>query len=431
MSRWVALVVLSGCYSPSIQSGLPCSEDGSCPPGQTCDVSRSPPTCEDTLGDGGVALDGDAPPSCASGCGDTTPVCDPQAQTCRGCIADAECSSDVCHELTGECVPEGHAIYLAPNGGGNDCTRIAPCARFSDANDQVTAVRNTIKVADGRYNDRLELKSQNTAVNIIVSGPDRSWDGPEIVAGLSGNRVDQNLVVVIEGVSLINSSGHGLDSLAAVTLSRVLVRNSASTGVTGRGPTTRILDSRIEGSMGRGVQTNNGTGTIERTVIIGNLGGGLSFENGAAYSVVNTIIASNGDISKPNPGVRFSGGLGQPGALAVFRFNTVASNRTDVLSTSGVECNRPVTIESSIMANRPGTFGAEMSELCTAQSSLFASSPPSGNLGGDPRFVSATDFHILAGSPAVDAAPIAAAPSVDIDGNPRTGDPDIGADELP
>jgi len=56
-----------------------------------------------------------------------------------------------------------------------------------------------------------------------------------------------------------------------------------------------------------------------------------------------------------------------------------------------------------------------------------------GNIGGDPKFVSTSDCHLMAGSPAVDAAPAAGAPSVDLDGDPRTGNgaPDIGADERP
>jgi hypothetical protein len=48
----------------------------------------------------------------------------------------------------------------------------------------------------------------------------------------------------------------------------------------------------------------------------------------------------------------------------------------------------------------------------------------------DPQFVSATDLHILAGSPMVDAGdPSVTGVGVDIDGQFRVGNPDIGADE--
>lgn len=436
MSRWVALVVLVGCFRPSVQSGLPCSEDGSCPAGQVCDQAQSPPLCVETLGDAGVDLDAvDASgPSCSDGCTDPTPVCDQTTQACRGCIADSECSSDVCHELTGECIPEGHAIYIAPNGAGNNCSRGAPCGSISEANNQVTLVRDTIKVADGRYLERIELKAHNGATNIIISGPDRSWDGPEFVATLSSNRVDQSLTLVIEGISIIDTPQDGFDVQGSLTLSHVLVRNSGDVGVFGRGPVTRIFDSRIETSSNRGVHINNNTGvaTIERTVITANRGGGLAIENGAAYSVTNTIIAGNGTANSSNPGVRIAG-TPQLGSLAVFRFNTVAGNRADIGPTTGIDCNRPVVIESSIIANPYEVFQQEMSPMCTAQTSLFRTNAPGGNLTGDPKFVSTTDFHILPGSPAIDAGPAAAAPVLDVDGDSRTGvdRPDIGADEVP
>lgn len=430
------LVVLAGCFSPSVQSGLPCSEDGSCPGNQVCDQAQSPPICLPPSSDGGVDPDAvDAPgASCADGCGDLTPVCDEAIQACRGCIADSECSSDVCHELTGECIPEGHAIYVAPNGAEGNCTRAAPCRTIGDAYNRVTLVRDTIKVADGRYPERIELKPHNGATNVILSGPDRSWDGPEFVSTLGSNRVDQNMTVVIEGISVIDTPQDGFDVQGSLTLSRVLVRASGGNGVAGRGPMTRILDSRIETSSNRGVLVNNNSGvaTIERTVITGNRGGGLAIENGAAYAVTNTIIAGNGSIATTNPGVRIAGTANQ-GALAVFRFNTVARNRTQPPSTNGVECNRPVVIVSSIIANPVDPFQPEMSGMCTAQSSLFGANAPAGNLTGDPMFISTADFHILPGSPAVDAAPAAAAPAIDVDGEPRTGVdlPDIGADEVP
>ncbi len=66
MSRWFVLVLMTGCSSPSVQPGRPCSEDGSCPPGQACDPDE----------DGPVA-------TCSARCDDETPVCDVLSQTCR------------------------------------------------------------------------------------------------------------------------------------------------------------------------------------------------------------------------------------------------------------------------------------------------------------------------------------------------------------
>lgn len=429
------LVVLAGCYAPTVQLGLPCSESGACPGDQVCDQTQSPPTCGATRVDaGGVdVLDSDASlQSCSAGCGGAAPVCDQPTQTCRGCIADAECPSDVCHEMTGECVAEGHAVYIAPGGTGTTCTRTSPCGTIAEADEQLTALRHTIKVADGRYPERLDLKMQNGVTSIVLSGPDRTPEGPVIVASLGGHRSENGLTAVIEGVSLVDSPQRGFEAFGSLTLSRVLVRASGEAGVSARGQITRILDSRIEAGVGRGVVINNGTGTIERTVIIANRGGGIAFENGAGFAVVNSIIANNGTPETANPGVRIAGPA-QLGGLASFRFNTIAGNRT-LGTVAGIECNRAVLIESSILAN-PNAMSQEMSSPCTAQTSLFAASAPAtgGNLTGDPMFVGASDFHVLPGSPAVNAAPAAMAPLLDVDGQPRGGAdlPDIGADELP
>lgn len=434
MRAWLCLVVLVGCYQPSVQTGLPCSEDGSCPGDQICDQSQVPPTCVEMAGDAAVA-DADGPDGspvpCSAGCPSEAPYCDQMTQTCRGCVADSECPSDVCHELNGECVSEGRALYVVPGANGS-CSRNSPCGKISDAYNQRTAQRYTIKLADGLYGERIELKVDNGLTMVVISGPDRSWDGPQITATLSSNRVDQNMTVVIEGVSFINTPGDGIESLGSVTLSHVLIRGSGDTGATGRGPLTRILDSRIDQSSATGVVIMNGVGEIERTMIMTNANGGVRFESGTAYSIINTIIGANGTANQGNPGVRIQG-TSPPGGSAVFRFNTVARNVTQISNANGFDCGRPVRIESSIMANPPNPLQNEMTGNCTAQTSLFEATAPPGNISANPMFVSSTDFHVLPGSPAVNAAPVAGAPLVDIDGEPRDGmdPPDIGADEVP
>jgi hypothetical protein len=66
---------------------------------------------------------------------------------------------------------------------------------------------------------------------------------------------------------------------------------------------------------------------------------------------------------------------------------------------------------------------------------LIANGPTSGARdirSGDPRFMSQTqpDYHLTAGSPAVDAGSNAFAPALDRDGRQRVGAPDLGAYEF-
>jgi hypothetical protein len=52
------------------------------------------------------------------------------------------------------------------------------------------------------------------------------------------------------------------------------------------------------------------------------------------------------------------------------------------------------------------------------------------NISADPRFVSATNLHLMTGSPCVSAGTSAGAPATDLDGKPRsTTQPTIGAYE--
>jgi hypothetical protein len=55
--------------------------------------------------------------------------------------------------------------------------------------------------------------------------------------------------------------------------------------------------------------------------------------------------------------------------------------------------------------------------------------PGTGNLTGDPGFVSPSDFHLAPGSKAIDAADLLSTEPTDLDGRPRTGRRDIGAYE--
>lgn len=441
MKGWLCVALVAGCYNPSFEPGRPCTEDFYCPGDQLCDRAQTPPTCVEILGDGGVgnpdspdsSLMPDGPIfSCDGGCPTSAPVCEQSSNTCRACIADAECASDVCHELIGECVAEADAMYVAPTGSGSACTRTAPCATVDLANQLLTVTRRTIKVANGTYTDKVDLRPRLGATSLVLSGPDRSPAGPEFVTTTGSSKTQNGLAVVLEGITIRDAEGDGLEVQGVATLARVHIYGSGDQGIVGRGTMLRLLDSKIETSASSGVVVNGGVVEIERSQILSNPAGGLRIETGVAFSIINSVIALNGTATSTGTGVRILGAAPLSGPQ-VFQFNTVARNRAQLSFAAGMECGRPVTIVSSIMANNGGLFNTELSGSCTATTSLFQANPPGGggNIAGDPMFVSATDCHVLAGSPAIDAAPTSGAPSVDLDGDPRTGAPDIGADEVP
>lgn len=424
VAGWVAVA----CYQPSAHPGLPCSAAGTCPGDQVCDLTQSPPLCVETLGDAGTHPDGTAPAcTLSSECPVAQPVCDLAVGTCRGCIADAECESNVCHELAGTCVDEATALYVAPGGGGNSsCTRSLPCASLDAALSLVTATRHTIRVADGTYTGNFRIKSMGAAV-VVLSGTDRAPAGATLSPSIGQLETEGNSSAVLEGLTIANTQGAGFVNRGTATISHVKIDKAGGAGLDNRGTLT-VRDCRIEESMNAGI-TSNDLIDVRRTEILRNTGGGISASSG--FTIINTVIANNGGFGALLGGAKLAPVAGKP---AVFQFSTVTANTGG--SSSGIQCDQPVTVEDSIVAANASLIFPELGAMCSARYSLFSATPPTGpgNLQGSPMFVTdASDFHLRAGSPAIDTADPAATEAEDLEGGARPAGAarDIGAYERP
>ncbi len=78
-----------------------------------------------------------------------------------------------------------------------------------------------------------------------------------------------------------------------------------------------------------------------------------------------------------------------------------------------------------------GDAGGEIADWYSATTTVNYSNvegghPGNGNIDADPLLVDPNggDLHLAPGSPCIDAADGAAAPALDMDGNPRVDDPD-------
>jgi hypothetical protein len=416
-------VVACGCFHPSPPAGIPCGANGECPSDQVCDTRLSPPTCVDSLdgADGGVGSDGDLP--------DMLPGVD--APPPGACVADTDCDNGICHELDGSCIPDAEVLFVAPNGQGTACTRMAPCGSLQTAIDARTQTRFTVALAAGNYSTSFDtMMTPNGVTKLLVSGPVRAWD-QVVITSSAQNRVHTGLTAIFEGVTIRGAGDNdadGINSRGTTTISRVWIDLANRDGVACAAGTATILDSQITKSTERGVYASGGTLSIERTQILSNTTFGIHVD-GAQYSIVNSIIASNGSSVMQTSGVRLR--TAGNGGMAVFRFNTLARNQG--LFALSMTCDNPVNISNVIVGEQmfltPTIGGA-----CSATYSLFntmAGMAPAGtgNIAGDPMFVSTTDFHLKMGSPAIDKANPNGAVSIDIDGQQRVSPPDIGADE--
>ncbi len=196
---------------------------------------------------------------------------------------------------------------------------------------------------------------------------------------ISGNVIEANDSGTGGGIASINVSD-------ALIVNNFIVYNSAGTG----GGIHWLVPS-----SGRGPFVHNNT-IAANTAATGSAVFADGFDEAA--QIINNVIAAAGDAT-----VVHCGSFNDP--------NPPVLRHNDVFSAGGTR------------------YGG----LCTDVTGT------DGNISADPLFVSAADFHLQAGSPAIDAADDATAPASDIDGEARPVDgdgdgiavADMGADEAP
>jgi hypothetical protein len=349
-------------------------------------------------------------------------------QTCRGCIADAECGdADICVEHVGGCVSDSNVLFVATTGANTGtCTRASPCLTLDFALGLVANNQKTIAIADGAYAAPVQIKTFNSNA-VTISGPDRDPAGVVLGGGVMVDAGTKS--VLIEGVTASNSGGRAIENRSGLTLSHVTM-TGAGTGLSAlNGATLDVWDCTITANLNIGVDLSQTTMEMLRTVVSDNDGGGISISN-ATTTIESSIIAQNGGLFSPFGGVRYQNLNGKP---QVFRFNTVAQNLAS-LSAPGVVCPSDLALESSIFSGDPSA-AAPVGAQCAPTYSLFSGTAPmgTGNVTGDPAFVGPGDFHIGASSAARDAADPAATTALDIDHEvrPQGTGRDIGADEVP
>ena len=440
-------IVLGGCFHPNAKTGAPCAAGNlACPDGQTCDTSQSPPLCVPIGGggggDGGLPVDAapDAAPQCLDDSACTmaaAPICDLATHTCRGCIADAECTGGVCIEAQGTCVPDAQVLFLDPAGTDfSTCSRARPCASFAYAFTQLTPTVDVIRIGDGSYTESVHLPS-GTAGQVVLSGEDRDPAGATITSSstLPVFLFDSGTSVLLEGVTVAGGGGDGVQVRGQLVASRLLVRGNTNDGIDLIGQSAsvlRVLDSRIESNL-QGIVTKSGTVDVERTIVVGHGAGGVHTQGGP-ITIVNCILGNNGSVFSTYGGLR----LDQVQGGATIAYDTIAYNKTasGSLGAPGIQSNSAVAVTNMILADN-GTNGvAQYSSLVSPTHSLFEGGPAPqgmGNRAGAPAFVNVTgnDFHIGPTSAAIDNA-AASSVMVDVDGQPRPygGGPDMGADEF-
>jgi hypothetical protein len=218
-----------------------------------------------------------------------------------------------------------------------------------------------------------------------------------------------------------------------LTLVQCTVTGNQGVGISTSGGTLTVSQSTISSNQGRGISASGGTLTLSRSTVSFNFGGGMFVDAGTAIDITNNFIFRNGD---PSNGTLGGAALGvASGGSNRFEFNTVVDNFSS-LNTAGVACNAPTFAAPHNIIARNMLGGS--TTAATAQTTVGCTYPSSkiqADMAGlgfvDPEAPAPFDYHLTAGSSAVDQAS-ASTVTVDYDGDPRPSGTasDIGADEL-
>ena len=332
-------------------------------------------------------------------------------RACGDCTDHAQCDSGVC-QASGRCADASMVAYVAPTGGGDQCTQAAPC---DDANEAENTARPIIKVTGIITSTNQVMFSARSTAIYAEPGAAFTRSSPGNIIEISNDGTELAIYGLrIFGASSATNSGNGIFFMnqgdPKLTIDRCLIESNTGSGV--RAP-------------------DGGDITITRSVIANNSGStGLVLQNGK-FNVTNTVIAGNGRNTLTSAG----GALLQPALASKFEFNTLADNMNNL----GAGNYRGITCVSFDLANDI-VVGNDTSG-CGATYTFFSSGDMvvgTGNKMGNPVFVStampssATYYRIDPTSPAKDEADTAATLTMDIDGNmrPIDGRSDMGADEV-
>jgi hypothetical protein len=371
----------------------------------------------------------------AADCPSTAPVCN--AGSCRGCNADSDCASGVCDNDEAKCIAEASVVYVAPSGSTtSNCTRADPCT-LARAFTVADANRPAIKLGSGSNSMGGTGPIGSKAVTIYGPGNVSGDGGP-----LDSATLRLRDVVWTGSPGCMNSATNMpkpvLDlkrvDLAAsnivVDTCDAIIRDSKIRSTASPGTQIPLISTNGEFAGINGATTNRGsTVTIERTV----LDGGDPAIDSIRFSTVqisNSIFKNQGTSS----GWIRTGNNSGTGAV---RFSTFYKS---VLKCAVVAGNGFLESSNNIFFNvvsgapadtATGTYCSHTYDLVIPQATSLAGS---GNkLAVDPRFLNASggDFHLMANSPAIDAADPASTQATDFDGTarPQGAARDMGAFE--
>jgi hypothetical protein len=414
----ILLMLIAACNFPRPPDVMP--PDGMTEPADASpNACSSDPDCSDTTP---VCIDKVCAVCRAStSCPASAPVCDELSHDCRACVKDSECESGACDLAAGTCVERGAIRYVSPRGGPADpCTQTSPCS-FMRVGDVVDSDHPVVVLLPGIYLTGASFEGKSAT---IVGGGATIAISDTQTFGLDINNSDIRMRdLVVDDYETQDDPDHGqiisvsnstvtidnmrassshVDAIDALTQSSITIRHSVfiNRGITINGYFVADDCLFLEGGPRIG-----GSAQITNSVIIGGSSQAIDIASHDPTHIRsefanNTFIG--GDVKCD----------ADASAIRTFTNNILLGQRT--ISSAGTGCQYNYNLVTDRLDS-----GALVGV---------------GNTTGDPMFVDAAagDFHLMRGSPAIDAGdPAAPLSGRDADGTlrPQGTRSDIGAFE--
>ena len=371
----------------------PCKGDGDCDaPKGVCDVGES-----------GVCVECTA--SAAAACVGNEPVCGAE-KACRGCSGHGECGSGACLP-DGACGEDSNVAYVGPTGSGTSCTRSAPCKTVDAA---LKTNRPYVKFV-GTTDEAVVVENGRVVTFLAEPGAKLTRSNNGILVEVKGGAKLEVYDLELTGAS--GAAGIGI-SMPAGTPSTVMLRRA-----------------KVTNNSGGGVVAVGGTLRVEQSTVSGNAGGGISV-SGGTFDITNSFIYRNGNQDNST-----FGGLNLGVAVATgnrLEFNTIVDNRA-AINSGGVVCNVATFAAGNNIIARNTLGGIATDVAQESGDCTYPASRVQNDVTGlgfvSPEPPAPFNYHLQAGSMAIDQGTSPSTVAVDVDGDvrPQGGQKDLGADE--
>lgn len=374
-------------------------------------------------------------------CGGATPVCGADG-ACRACAVDAECGSTVCE--AGSCVPEAGILYVANSGDASaPCSKAMPC-KIDRAITLAAGSASSpiIRLLPGVHSTGISV-TFSTASPIRVVAADAHVVAANTVTATGGGRIDlRGGTFTATDTAFVCGDGAS-GALSSLKLRDLRVDSAGQAFATIRNGDVQLSASELITNVGDGGKVLLGyLGQLRADRIhmhgpgIGTLAFSYQFEARRVSVTVTNSLLENVVINVPT----FDSAADAPGSVMAFGFNTIVVAQ----GYGGISCDmgsnaayRRLVLDNNIVSTNGGLDSVRSNPVgCSLTSNLMfpQATAIAGNLIGDPGFVDAAgaDYHLKAGSPAVDAAHLTLSfptYSPDFEGKPRPqgASGDIGA----